>query len=144
MVRKKECLVIAFFLAFVFCCAAEAQGVMSRDEIEKEIAVMSQMDVDEITKIQQAIDSQESAQEQIRLRQLLDGKIEGLLVSPGREPVDGELKAQIDILKFGESATVEDLRQRDAVVTRIAAVQDPVMRYELLEYLKRKEAQEGP
>lgn len=59
------------------------------------------------------------------------------LLSPLEEPA--LLSFEIDRLHVGPDATAEDLRRRDAVVAAIAAVEDPLLRDELLQQLSRKE-----
>jgi len=61
---------------------------------------------------------------------------------PAEETVSAEeLKLRIDALKLGPEATVEDLREQNEIVYIIARIKDPVLRYELLDYLEAKEKQ---
>jgi hypothetical protein len=50
-----------------------------------------------------------------------------------------DIRKQIDDLKVGEKATIADLRMRDRIVAAISNITDPKPRYELLEYLDKKE-----
>ena len=50
-----------------------------------------------------------------------------------------DIVAQIKSINLGPSATVDDLRARDNIVAAISGIQDPNLRYELLEFLSSKE-----
>lgn len=56
------------------------------------------------------------------------------------------LRGEIESLRLGADATVEDLRKRDEVVAKIAQIADPDTRYELLELLNthEREVQRDP
>lgn len=49
------------------------------------------------------------------------------------------LRMELEELRLGSGASVEDLRRRDALVARIAPLADPNLRYELLERLAQRE-----
>ncbi len=98
-------------------------------------------------------------EEQVSLKQALDDKLRdissdiqlpkgtddvsiytGQVISEGVAHLLPEgIVTQIQSLNLGPSATVEDLRARDNIVAVIAGIQDPDLRYELLEFLSSKE-----
>ena len=49
------------------------------------------------------------------------------------------LRLELEELRLGAGATVEDIRRRDALVVRIASLADPTLRYELLDRLAQRE-----
>jgi len=51
------------------------------------------------------------------------------------------LSLQIELLTLGPQATIEHLRARDAVVSAIAGVPDPIQREQLLRRLEEREAE---
>ena len=59
--------------------------------------------------------------------------------APVANPAGAQLYSEIDNLFLGPEASVEDLRKRDKIVGLIAAIQDPNLRYELLQRLEDKE-----
>jgi len=93
----------------------------------------------------------EDPHEQQRLQQLLDDQIAHFANLPEtsgdmrQEPdvltgIDPErLRLEIELLQLGPRATVDDLRKRDEVLSSIAGIPDPDVRYELLRILEDHE-----
>jgi hypothetical protein len=131
-------------------------------EIERAIMELAEpIDAEKISWIQSAIFQQEP-EEQERLRQALDSRldeffknnIEARDIGTTNESINitqtqelpsqdvlsyEELRSQINNLNLGPTATVEDLRRRDSIVAAIAHISDPRIRYDLLRYLETKE-----
>jgi hypothetical protein len=128
-------------------------------EIKREIYNLNApLDTGKISWIYNAI-SKCSDEEQKELNEILDSKMAELFKnnvtpyesniksSPSEEntiqheqPADYEsIAREIDGLKVGKGATVEDLRTKDKIISIISAISDPKLRYDLLEYLEKKE-----
>jgi hypothetical protein len=127
------------------------------NEIETAIAEISApIDGEKISWIQNAIMDQD-LKEKERLRKALDKRLDEVFAlkeqnfesmsfakleektSAPREVSAQGLHGEIDGLNLSKDATVEDLRKRDELVGIIANVDDPTLRYELLQHLKTKE-----
>lgn len=50
-----------------------------------------------------------------------------------------DIMRQINGLKLGPNATTADLRERDKIIGVIAGIEDPAIRYQLLEHLEARE-----
>ena len=126
-------------------------------EIERAIAELAApVDAEKMSLIQQAIVKQRP-EERKRLNKVLDTRMAGLYelpaesssassadepndISPAQEgPSPEDIRMQIDGLNLGQNATVEDLIMRDKLIAEIAGIQDPIIQYELIEYLQAKE-----
>jgi len=159
----------ACLLAYCLFAAGSSQSIVraddgtvslgekpSEEEIERAIAQLSSYDLDRVSWIQNAI-SQQVPERQSQLRKSLDAKInnffkfknnsfeavssqtESAATQPQESPSPEELKNKIDSLNLGPKATVEDIRQRDELLALIVNIADPDIRYELLQYLEKKE-----
>jgi len=122
-------------------------------EIERAIAKLTTpVDAEKMSWIQQAIVKQRPEVRK-RLNRALDAKMTGFYKLPIKssstqsadqpkedlpvqnDPAPEDIRMQIDDLNLSQNATVEDLLTRDKLIGEIAAIQDPVIRYDLIEYL---------
>ena len=131
----------------------------SASEIEAEIAQLHQpIDQERLSKIFLDVGRLADPQDQQRLQQMLVEQVQVLMegaapaeapaapgapvqMPPDHEPglSDEELSMRIDALNLGPTATADDLRARDEVVSAIAGVTDPIRREELLKRLDARE-----
>ena len=130
-------------------------------EVEAAINSLSQpIDNEQLSRIFQDLPQVADPKERERLQQLLDAKMQTTLEEPAarQEPLPDmakiaapsmeppspaaqqALRQRIDALTLGPSATTENLRQRDDVVSAIIGIQDPMTREELLHRLAEREA----
>jgi len=93
-----------------------------------------------------AISQQSDPEQREKLNGMLEVRMKELLVGEaplnelGGRLADGEaIRFEIEALRLGPDATAEDLRKRDEVLMRIAKIQDPQVRYDLLELLAEQE-----
>ncbi|MCM8797068.1 MAG: hypothetical protein NC923_04235 [Candidatus Omnitrophica bacterium] len=128
-------------------------------EIEMEIYNLNApLDTEKMSWIYNKI-AQCSGEEQERLNKILEEKIEesfknnALSQEFETKPLSivednvqyeqsndyASIARKIDALKLGNDATVEDLRARDNIIATISGISDPKLRYDLLDYLDRKE-----
>lgn len=132
----------------------------SSQEIEADIAALADpSDHDRLSVLFFQLASVEDATARDRLQQRLDERLNALWKQAMGEPgvpvagvpapampesaeavVDPEmLRFEIRTMSFGPDATAEELRQRDALFERIAGIEDPALRYELLELFRAYE-----
>jgi hypothetical protein len=128
-------------------------------EIEREIYNLNApLDAEKISWIYNAI-SKCSDEEQEQLNKVLDSKMEDLFKNNAapqefdtksfpsledstqyEQPADYEsIVREIDALKLGKDAAVEDLRTRDKIIAAVSGISDPKLRYDLLDYMNKKE-----
>ncbi len=135
----------------------------SASELEAAIHALGEpLDHDRLSHIFFTLGQLEDDAERERLQQLLHTRLQTLAPvsataqGPAVEPTADfqvrsggednavtveELQVRIDALMLGPEAAVEDLRARDAVVSAIAGLSDPVQREALLRHLEAREAQ---
>ena len=132
---------------------------MSKEEIESAInALQAPMDIEKISLIQNAI-GKLGTNERQHLQESLNQRLKDLYavnIPRSAAPVaieqeehtvieipsalPEELKKQIDSLQLGQQSTADEVRERDEIVRAIANIPDPNLRYELLDYLQKKES----
>lgn len=165
---------VACFSCFIIkagIVGAQAQGAnadnsyqnrsVSIGDIEREINFLeAPIAAEKIGFIQQGISSQ-TEKEQVRLRKLLNDKMHSLYhpgnttavrVIGGQEENEDfkhnsiyqDLKGKIENLNVGADASIEDIKQKDAIVQEIANIQDPIVKYELIGLLEKKESSAQP
>ena len=134
---------------------------MAPGELETAIRSLTEpVDPNRLDELFSNLSRVEDPQEQERLEQLLDEKLQqlsdasvptvgapvadaGNSPSPAGQPLEDwtveELRARIQSLDLSPDSTVEDLRARDEVVFTIAGIADPLIRDELLKELDAME-----
>lgn len=134
---------------------------MSSAELETVIDGLNQpVDQEQLSKIFFELGRLEDPNEQARLQQLLDARMQELFQTEqnlsvpdagammtfpsdgvSAEPSVDELRMRMHTLTLGPAATAEDLRVRDDLVAAIAGLADPITRDELLHELEERERQ---
>jgi anti-sigma factor RsiW len=127
-------------------------------EIETAIHELRQpLDHERLSQIFAGMGQVQDDTERARLQQLLSAQLHALEPAPTpavdqQADISGpyvpsdkvrtvtELYARIDVLVLGPESTVEDLRARDAIVSAIAGIVDPLSRSALLRHLEAHEA----
>ena len=135
---------------------------MSPQEVESAIHELHPpLDQEQLSKLLFEVGRLQDPQEQTRLQGLLDDRTRELLTAqeatsepppPAALPADTQpglsldlteedLRVRIETLMLGPTATADDIRARDELVTAIAGVADPIKRDELLKRLEEREHQ---
>ncbi len=140
------------------------ESAMSSQDIEMAIHALAQpIDQERLRQIFSQLGQIADPQEQGRLRELLDHRMQELPMDQERaaesppaistEPqanfndeitpdrIEEDLRMRIETLMVGPTATTDDIRARDELVATIADFPDPIKRDELLKRLEERERQ---